>query len=95
MLIPNILVRADSPWVRQCIPLGLSPKGLAFFQGLSTASRQRQAEIEAADDLDFDAFLARYLAGGQVNNQRTSPAILILGVTLFSAPGEVDRSFSA
>lgn len=42
----------------------LTAERLAFFQGLSTASRQRQAEIEAADDLDFDAFLARYLAGG-------------------------------
>jgi len=28
------------------------------------ASRRRQAEIEAADDVDFDTFLARYFAQG-------------------------------
>ena len=41
----------------------LAPERRAILEDLSRTSLRRQAEIEAADDLDFDAFLARYLAG--------------------------------
>ncbi|MEA3639998.1 MAG: glutamate--cysteine ligase [Lamprobacter sp.] len=40
----------------------LAPASLALFQRLADESRQRQAQIEAADDCDFDTFLARYFA---------------------------------
>jgi len=42
--------------------LELAPERLALFQRLTDESRQRQARIEAADDCDFDTFLARYFA---------------------------------
>jgi hypothetical protein len=42
--------------------LPLSPEREALFERLSEESRRRQAEIEAADDIDFDTFLARYFA---------------------------------
>jgi len=33
-----------------------------WFERLSRESRERQREVEAADDMDFDAFLERYFA---------------------------------
>lgn len=42
----------------------LPPERLALFQDLTQDSLRRQAAIEAADDLAFDDFLARYLSGG-------------------------------
>ena len=41
----------------------LTPERLALLEGLTQSSLQRQAEIEADDHLDFDAFLERYLGG--------------------------------
>lgn len=41
----------------------LPAERLALFQALNADSLRRQAELEAADELDFDDFLARYLAG--------------------------------
>ena len=41
----------------------LAPERLAMFEDLTRSSLHRQAQIEAADDVDFDTFLARYLAG--------------------------------
>lgn len=42
----------------------LDPTREAELVALVGASRDRQAEIEAADDTDFDTFLARYFAQG-------------------------------
>jgi glutamate--cysteine ligase len=44
----------------QC--LELDPRRAALFQRLADESRDRQAQIEASDDCDFDTFLARYFA---------------------------------
>lgn len=41
----------------------LPPERLALLQELTPDSLRRQTEIEAADELEFDDFLARYLAG--------------------------------
>ena len=41
----------------------LAPERLAMLEELSRSSLLRQARIEAEDDLDFDTFLDRYLAG--------------------------------
>ena len=43
----------------------LSPGRESLFARLAAESRTRQAEIEAADDVDFDTFLARYFAQGR------------------------------
>ena len=43
----------------------LSAERQAFFSRLAEASRRQQEEIEAADDVDFDTFLARYFAQGR------------------------------
>ncbi len=43
--------------------LRLSPQREAFYQQESRRSRQRQQQIEAADDCSFDEFLQRYFAG--------------------------------
>lgn len=43
----------------------LSPERQALFERLASESRRRQEEIEVADDLDFDTFLARYFAQGR------------------------------
>ncbi|MGE5155228.1 MAG: glutamate--cysteine ligase [Bdellovibrio bacteriovorus] len=43
----------------------LSPERQALFARLVEASRTRQEEIEAADDVDFDTFLSRYFAQGR------------------------------
>ena len=43
----------------------LSPEREAQFAALAADSLRRQAEIEAADDVDFDTFLARYFAQGR------------------------------
>ena len=43
----------------------LSPEREAEFAELCAASIRRQAEIEAADDVDFDTFLRRYFAQGR------------------------------
>ena len=40
----------------------LSPERETLFADLATESVRRREEIEAADDLDFDTFLARYFA---------------------------------
>jgi glutamate--cysteine ligase len=42
----------------------LDPRREARLVDLVRESRRRQAEIEAADDVDFDTFLARYFAQG-------------------------------
>jgi glutamate--cysteine ligase len=42
----------------------LDPGREARLVELVSESRRRQAEIEAADDTDFDTFLARYFAQG-------------------------------
>jgi glutamate--cysteine ligase len=44
----------------------VAPERQALFTRLAEESRRRQAEIEAADDVDFDTFLARYFAQGRV-----------------------------
>lgn len=43
----------------------LHPERRALFARLAKESRRWQEEIEAADDLDFDTFLARYFAQGR------------------------------
>ncbi|HYN77125.1 MAG TPA: glutamate--cysteine ligase, partial [Lamprocystis sp. (in: g-proteobacteria)] len=43
----------------------LSPEREALFAGLAAESLQRQAQIEAADEVDFDTFLQRYFAQGR------------------------------
>ncbi len=43
----------------------LSPDRQALFARLAAESRARQEEIEAADDVDFDTFLARYFGQGR------------------------------
>lgn len=40
----------------------LDPARAALFQRLADESRDKQAQIEATDDCDFDTFLARYFA---------------------------------
>jgi len=42
----------------------LDPAREAELLRLVDESKRRQAEIEAADDVDFDTFLARYFAQG-------------------------------
>jgi glutamate--cysteine ligase len=42
--------------------LALSDARQSLFEALAAESRQRQAAIEAADDIPFDEFLARYFA---------------------------------
>lgn len=42
--------------------LELDPNRAALFQRLADESRDKQAQIEAADDCDFDTFLMRYFA---------------------------------
>jgi glutamate--cysteine ligase len=44
---------------------GLSPEREAELAALVALSIRRQAEIELADDVDFDTFLARYFAQGR------------------------------
>jgi len=48
---------------RAYLARSLAPERLASLEELSRSSLRRQGEIEAADDLDFDTFLARYLEG--------------------------------
>ncbi|WP_295389860.1 glutamate--cysteine ligase [uncultured Thiodictyon sp.] len=43
----------------------LSPEREVLFDELAADSNRRRAAIEAADDLDFDTFLARYFAQGR------------------------------
>lgn len=43
----------------------LSPEHESLFARLAAESTAHQAEIEAADDVDFDTFLARYFAQGR------------------------------
>jgi glutamate--cysteine ligase len=43
----------------------LSPKRQALFARLAAESEARQEQIEAADDVDFDTFLARYFDQGR------------------------------
>jgi glutamate--cysteine ligase len=43
----------------------LSPERETLFADLATESVRRREEIEAADDLDFDTFLARYFSQGR------------------------------
>lgn len=42
--------------------LELDPVRAALFERLAEESRDRQAQVEAGDDCDFDTFLARYFA---------------------------------
>lgn len=45
--------------------LAPSPERQALFERLSLESRERQRQIEAADDISFDEFLERYFAQGE------------------------------
>jgi glutamate--cysteine ligase len=63
--------------------LSLSPEREALFARLSEESRRRQAEIEAADDVDFDTFLARYFA----QRERSGPEPFVRGQDLAEVEG--------
>ncbi|MGA7980258.1 MAG: glutamate--cysteine ligase [Chromatiaceae bacterium] len=54
--------------------LALKPEREAEFHRLALESQQRQREIEAADDVSFDEFLARYFAQGEIQSEEVETA---------------------
>ncbi len=53
--------------------LSLAPERAAWLSGLAQGSLERQRQIEAADDIDFDEFLRRYFAQSELRPVELRP----------------------